>query len=151
MSYHCRHYCIPECSVQTKCTSVSESVDVDSETVEPETRALMGWIRNNPFVLTVNLQGGSQVAAYPSLGNVNTLSFNLPYNLCTFTSLPPSLIFLNIWNDLENCLNQKWSFHLAILLLCLFTIYVLFTYSIDMNILRKSSRDVMYNWCILFH
>ena len=69
------HYCIPECGVQPKCTSVSESDDVVSNTVEPETSALMGWIRNNPFVLTVSLQGGSQVAVYPSLGNVNNSFF----------------------------------------------------------------------------
>ena len=37
----------------------------DSADAEVETRALMKWIIENPFVLSANLHGGSLVASYP--------------------------------------------------------------------------------------
>nr|XP_020641717.1 carboxypeptidase M isoform X1 [Pogona vitticeps]XP_020641718.1 carboxypeptidase M isoform X1 [Pogona vitticeps]XP_020641719.1 carboxypeptidase M isoform X1 [Pogona vitticeps] len=39
--------------------------DSNNATVQPETQAVMDWIKNEMFVLSANLHGGSLVASYP--------------------------------------------------------------------------------------
>ena len=54
----------------------------------PETKAMIKWIENSNFVLSLNLHGGSVVASYPFDDNKN---FKVEFNLYTSQILLQSI------------------------------------------------------------
>lgn len=52
----------------------------NNDVVQPETRAIMNWLKNNDFILSANFHGGAVVANYPYDNTANGLSIESPTN-----------------------------------------------------------------------